>query len=111
MHINLSMKEPDGLMSLNHSIGGVSCSPMSNHHNNPLKLCFALAAFIQWPGYMYRFVKLNALTLPLKFWKIKQMLWIRKKVLLPLSLKARLNSMNAFQCKAFETKMQIKTLF
>lgn len=82
---------------------------MSNHHNNPLKICFAPAAFIQWPGYMYRFAKLSGFALPLKFWKIKQTLNSKEDVM-PLSLEARSNVVDAFQEEAFETKMQIETL-
>ena len=64
---SLCVEKPGGLMLLNHSVERISWSPMSDHHNNPLKMCFTLAAFIQWPGYKYRFVKSNGFTLPLKF--------------------------------------------
>lgn len=81
MCTSLCVKKPAGLMSLNHSIRGVSWSSMSDHHDNPLKMCFDLAAFIQWPGYMDIFVKSNRFILPLKFWISKQILWIQKKML------------------------------
>lgn len=64
MHASLCVVKPGGLMSLKHSIERISWSPMSEHHNNPLKMCFTLAAFIQWPGYKYRFVKSNEFPLP-----------------------------------------------
>lgn len=96
---SLCVNKPAELMSLNHSVRRVSWSPMSDHHNDPLKtlkVCFALAAFIQWPGYMDRFAKSNRFSWRLKFWKSKQILWIQKKTL-SFCLNAKLNSMNAFQ--------------
>lgn len=49
------------------SVGRVSWSPTSYYHNNSLKIRFVLAAFIQWPVYIYRLVKSNGCTLPLRF--------------------------------------------